>query len=79
MKTYKVMVKPNKKQNKVYWEKVSLPEKEKYLVVETTELPIEGKANKMVIKLVAGFFKLPKSSIMIKMGIKSKFKTVVIG
>lgn len=78
MQTYKVMVKPNKKQNKVYWKQFPLDEKNQYLVVETTELPTKGQANKMVIELVAGFFKLPKSSIMIKKGIKSKFKMVMV-
>jgi len=41
-------------------------------------LPIEGKANEAVIRLLAKYFKVPKSSIEIISGHKSKNKIVEI-
>jgi len=38
--------------------------------------PIEGKANKKIIELLASFFDIPKSNIKIIRGLKSKVKTI---
>lgn len=78
MLVYKVIVKTNKKQNKVYWKKTSLDGENGYFLVETSASPVKGKANKMVVELLANFLKLPKNSIKIEKGVKSKFKTVVV-
>lgn len=41
-------------------------------------LPIEGRANEAIIKLLAEYFKVPKSSVGIVSGHKSKNKIVEI-
>lgn len=41
-----------------------------------TTPPIEGKANKAVIAFLAKFFGLPKSSVTIKSGKKSRTKSI---
>jgi len=75
----KVLVKPNKKAEKVYWQEDSLfEENEKTLIVETTEPPIEGRANKKVIELVAKFLNLKKSQVSIKSGKTDKIKLLMI-
>jgi uncharacterized protein YggU (UPF0235/DUF167 family) len=43
-------------------------------VVRTRVAPVEGQANLRVIELLAQYFKLPKSSIKIVRGLKSKNK-----
>lgn len=54
-------------------------EKEKNLyTVSTKALPIEGKANESVIRLLAKYFKVPKSDITLKSGKKSKIKVFEI-
>lgn len=40
--------------------------------------PIEGRANKAVIELAAGYFQVPKSHVEIISGQKSKQKTLEI-
>ena len=40
--------------------------------------PVDGKANKELIALVAQHFKVSKSSVTIKNGASSRFKRVVI-
>ncbi len=47
-------------------------------VVYVKEQPIENKANKALIKALAGYFDVPKSRIEIVSGIKSKQKIVEI-
>jgi len=42
------------------------------------EPPIDGKANNAIIDLLADFFNIPKSSIELKSGSKSKNKTFLI-
>jgi uncharacterized protein YggU (UPF0235/DUF167 family) len=75
----KVLVKPNKKANQVYWKQASLfAENENILIVETTESPIEGRANKKVIELVAEFLNLKKSQVSIKTGKTDKIKLLII-
>lgn len=71
MRKLSVLVKVNKRVNKIYW-------KEDFLVVETVELPVEGKANKVVLKLVADFLGVKISEVSIKSGLKSKYKVLVV-
>lgn len=42
------------------------------------EAAIDGKANKAVCELLAKHFKIAKSNVSVKYGIKSKFKTINI-
>jgi len=72
-------VKTHKKENKAYWEPdFTFETKEKVLIVETKESPIDGKANKSVIETVAKFFKVAKKDIFIKSGHTSKNKIILI-
>lgn len=48
------------------------------LSVKTTTLPIDGKANKSVIDLLAKYFSIPKNKVVIKSGAGSKLKTVEV-
>ena len=53
---------------------VSFDKKNNLYVVSTKARPIEGKANEAIIKLLAEYFKVPKSQITLKAGKKSKIK-----
>jgi len=46
------------------------------LRVYTTETPEKGKANKKIIKLIAEHLEVPKSSVIIVRGDKSKIKLI---
>jgi uncharacterized protein (TIGR00251 family) len=48
------------------------------LKIKLNSQPVEGKANKECIKLLAKFFGVPKTSVEIVSGEKSKHKTVFI-
>ena len=48
------------------------------LHVYVSEPPIENRANEAVVKAVAGLLKVPKSSVALVKGTKSKIKTLVI-
>lgn len=48
------------------------------LKVTTIAKPIEGEANKSVIKLLSKHFGVPKSRISIKSGQNSHYKTIII-
>lgn len=75
----KVLVKTNKKQNHVYWQNDGLfPDDEKVLIVETNEPPIDGRANKKIIILLADFFEVNKSLVGIKSGHSSRSKLIEI-
>ncbi len=50
----------------------------KNYVVRTTTVPADGKANKVVQKLLASYFDVAKSCIQITKGIKSKNKIIDI-
>jgi uncharacterized protein len=79
MKHYQVKVKPNKKRDTVYWQQKDLfGLNEEVLIVETKEPPLEGRANKRVIELVAMFLEVPKKNISIKSGLTSKNKILVV-
>lgn len=66
-----VTIKPNSKQEKV--EKT-----EGGYIVYVKEPPVEGKANKAVIKLLSEYFGVPKSQITILSGMRSKQKVIEI-
>lgn len=64
-----VKVKAGARENRVSFDK------EQNLYIVTTKVqPIEGKANESVVKLIAGHFKVPKSSVTLKTGQQSKIK-----
>ena len=48
------------------------------LKVAVTEIPEGGKANKALIKLLAKFWRLPKTAISVKKGHKDRRKTIFI-
>lgn len=48
------------------------------LKLRLTTPPVDGKANKAVIAFLAKIFHLPKSALVIKSGLQSRSKTVVI-
>lgn len=43
-----------------------------------TAAPVDGKANKAVVKFLASFFKLKKKEILLKHGLQSRTKSVLI-
>jgi uncharacterized protein YggU (UPF0235/DUF167 family) len=67
-----VRTKPNSKIEKV--EKIGDNE----FVVAVKELPIEGRANRAIIELLADYFKISSSRVRIKTGHFSKNKIVEI-
>lgn len=68
-----VSVKPNSRT-----EKVEQAEDGSYLV-KVNAPPADGKANEGVIRLLSEYFKVPKSSIQLVAGGKSKKKVFKIG
>ena len=70
--TIQITVKSNQKISKV--EKT---EEGEYKVFVKSS-PIENKANIEVIKVLSEYFDIPKSSIKIKLGLKSSKKIVVL-
>ncbi|MFA5173305.1 MAG: DUF167 domain-containing protein [Candidatus Paceibacterota bacterium] len=69
---YNVSVIPNSKVEKV--EALD----EKTFRVKVHGKPIEGEANRALIRLLADYFHAPKSSIRIVQGFNSKFKVIEI-
>ena len=63
-----VKVKPNSKKEGVELQPDGL------IIVKVNTPPIEGKANKRVIELLAEYLDIPKSKIVLKIGLKSKIK-----
>jgi hypothetical protein len=63
-----VKVKPNAKQEKI--EKVN----ESHFLVSVKEKPQEGKANKAVIKILAEYFGVPQSQVVLLKGQTSREK-----
>lgn len=68
-----VKVKPGARNDSVSFDK----EKNIYNV-QTKALPIEGRANEAVLKILAEHFKVPKSNVSLKTGQKSKIKVFEI-
>jgi uncharacterized protein (TIGR00251 family) len=48
------------------------------LKLRLTTPPVDGKANKAVIAFLAKLFKIPKSAVMIKSGLQSRSKKVLL-
>jgi uncharacterized protein (TIGR00251 family) len=67
-----VFVKTKAREDKV--EKID----ENHFKVKVKELPVDGKANKKVLRLVADYFKVPLSNITITSGYKSSKKRIEI-
>ena len=67
----RVRVTPNSKVEEVS------REEEKFLV-RVKEPPKEGKANRAVIRLLAGYFKVPQHSIRVVSGLGNKNKIIEI-
>ncbi len=72
IKTLRVKVKPNSKQQEIY------TAEDGSLVVRLKSPPIDGKANEELIKLLAAEFQVAKSSIRIKAGQSSRQKLIEI-
>lgn len=66
-----IQVKTNKKESRV--EKI-----DNGLIVWTTKSPHDGEANKDIQKIVSNFFNVPKKSVTIVKGLKSKNKIIEI-
>lgn len=49
-----------------------------FIKIKVTSPPIDGKANKALIQLLAKRFKIPKRDIEIKAGVNSRYKTVSV-
>lgn len=70
----RVKVKTNKNHNKV----IDQPDEPLFYIIETTATPERGKANKKVIEMLALYFDVPKVSVEIIKGKRSKLKTIII-
>ncbi len=68
----KVKVKPNSKQQKV------TEQPDGSLIVHLKSPPVDGKANEELIKLLSKKFDVPKSHIIIKVGLSSRQKLIEI-
>jgi len=66
-----VIVKTNSKESKVVV-------KDTVYYIYTKSSAKEGKANKEVVEIISEYLGIPKSSISIKRGLKSKKKIIVI-
>jgi uncharacterized protein (TIGR00251 family) len=67
-----IKVKPNSKENKIEEDDFGI------FNIWVTALPEKGKANRQVIEILSNYFKVPKSSINIVCGEKSKSKIIEI-
>ncbi|PSB18008.1 DUF167 domain-containing protein [Phormidesmis priestleyi ULC007] len=70
MEILRVKVKPNSKQQQIE------QQPDGSLTVHLKSPPVDGKANKELIKLLSDRFHIPKSHITIKSGLLSKNKWV---
>ena len=76
-----VKTKPGAKENKVTPPELKLmpdPEDEQWYTVKVKERPVENRANKAIIKLLAEHFKVPHSQIRLISGTTSKRKVFEI-
>jgi uncharacterized protein (TIGR00251 family) len=69
---FKITVKPNSKTDEV------LRAEDGSLTVRVSVPPVEGKANKRVIELLAEYLHKPKSTISISAGLRGKYKYIEI-
>jgi uncharacterized protein (TIGR00251 family) len=72
MSKYQVTVKPGSSQEKI------LETAPGELIVYLRAKPHDGEANSVLIKLLSKYFKVPKTSIAITRGTKSKIKQIEI-
>lgn len=68
----KVQVKPGGNRNEV------IEQSDGSYIIRTTAKPVGNQANVAVIKLLAKYFQVPKTSIHIKNGASSRHKTIEI-
>lgn len=68
-----VQVKPNSKKTKT--EKIS----KNSFIISVKEPPIDGKANRAVIKIIAEIFKVLQTKVRITSGLSAKKKILEIG
>ena len=68
---YSVSIKPNSKEN-------SVTVSDDQIIVRTTARAHDNEANESVIKLLSKHFKIPKTSIKILRGAKSRVKIIEI-
>lgn len=76
-----VKVKSGSKENKITPPPLKLlktEEEKEYFVVSVKERPVQGMANKAVAKLLAEYFGVPRTKIILVKGEKSKTKTYQI-
>lgn len=71
MKVIKIKAIPNAKKNRIV-------QQEGILKVYLTSPPIDGKANKALVKILSKYFKVKKSHVRIKKGEKTKQKLIEI-
>ncbi|MEA3453015.1 MAG: DUF167 domain-containing protein [Patescibacteria group bacterium] len=67
-----VTVKLKSKDNKI--EKID----DNHFLIFIKELPVKGRANKTILKLLAKYLGIPISQLIIKSGLKSKRKIIEI-
>jgi len=70
-KKISVFIKPNSRQEKI-------EHSESGYIIYVKELPIENRANNALVKLIAEYFKIPKSKVKIISGFKSRRKVLEI-
>ncbi len=68
---YRIVVKPHASKDEVI-------KQDGQLIVKTKSKPIDGEANRAVIRLLSEYFDVPKSQIMIKSGAGSRHKVIEI-
>lgn len=75
-----VKAKTGAKENRVIPPPLKLiPEIENDYIVLTKERPVEGRANETIVKLLAEYFKIPRSQVRLISGAASKRKMFEIG
>ena len=67
-----VKIKPNSKKEKI--EKIN----DANFLIAVKEPPVDGKANKAIVKTLAKYFKVPSSTVSIASGHTSKQKIIEI-
>lgn len=74
-----VKAKTGQKENKVIRPPLRLiPDEEEWWTVSVKERPVEGRANEAIAKLLATYFKVPRSQIRLISGATSKRKVFEI-
>ena len=73
-RTIRIKVKPGARRSRL-----EPPEDDSPWIAELKSPPVEGKANKELIALVAKHFKMPRSAVIITAGHKGRLKRIRIG